>query len=185
MIDWPEDFFKSTALSEQGDLVKARKMPVGTVSKGRKKIAEGKWVPVEKEKKAKVESVDWENLPESGRQDIADSLQNLIPHLNDWNPSTLRENLDNEIDLKLNKKSVSVNDLYKDVKSRWSVSKKAVDELKEKIKKGIKLDPIMVNGSRIFDGGHRVTAYKELGFERIPVIDIASLVNRDWEKEGY
>ena len=32
------------------ELRKAKKMPIGTVSKGRKKIAEGKWIPVEKEK---------------------------------------------------------------------------------------------------------------------------------------
>ena len=33
-------------------MVKARKMPVGTVSRGRKKVADGKWVSVkEREKK--------------------------------------------------------------------------------------------------------------------------------------
>jgi hypothetical protein len=34
-------------------LLKAKKMPIGTVSKGRKKIAEGKWVPLKKEKDSK------------------------------------------------------------------------------------------------------------------------------------
>jgi len=43
-----DDFFKSTTMDEGGDLRKARKMPVGTISKGYKKIAEGKWVPVKK-----------------------------------------------------------------------------------------------------------------------------------------
>ena len=36
-----------------GVLLKARKMPVGTLSHGRKKIAEGKWVPVSREKNRK------------------------------------------------------------------------------------------------------------------------------------
>jgi len=45
-----EDFFKSTTLNEQGDLMKAKKVPVGTISKGYKKIADGKWVPVKKGK---------------------------------------------------------------------------------------------------------------------------------------
>jgi len=50
-----EDFFKSTKLSEDGiTLLKAKKMPVGTVSKGMKKIAEGKWAPVKKAGKGKL-----------------------------------------------------------------------------------------------------------------------------------
>jgi hypothetical protein len=39
------------------DLLKAKKMPVGTVSRGRKKMAEGKWVPV-KSGKPKTAGVD-------------------------------------------------------------------------------------------------------------------------------
>lgn len=33
------------------DLQKAKRMPIGTISKGRKKIAEGKWVPINENKK--------------------------------------------------------------------------------------------------------------------------------------
>jgi len=47
------DFFKSIIIDEHGNLMKARKVPVGTVSKGYKKIAEGKWIPVKKERKKK------------------------------------------------------------------------------------------------------------------------------------
>jgi len=46
-----DDFFKSVKMNESGRLIKAKRMPIGTVSKGMKKIAEGKWVPVKKEKK--------------------------------------------------------------------------------------------------------------------------------------
>lgn len=35
-------------------IIKARKMPVGTISHGRKKVAEGKWVPVKKGRKKKT-----------------------------------------------------------------------------------------------------------------------------------
>jgi len=45
------DFFKSVGIDEGGNLMKSKKMPIGTVSKGYKKVAEGKWVPVKNEKK--------------------------------------------------------------------------------------------------------------------------------------
>jgi len=48
-----EDFFKSVKMTESGELIKAKKLPVGTVSRGMKKVAEGKWEPVKKEKKKK------------------------------------------------------------------------------------------------------------------------------------
>lgn len=48
-------FFKSTGLTDGGLLLKARKLPIGTIRsyKGMKyqKVAEGKWKPVSKEKK--------------------------------------------------------------------------------------------------------------------------------------
>ena len=46
-----QDFFKSFEL--ENGLLKAKKMPIGTVSRGRKKIAKGKWVKVKKEKISK------------------------------------------------------------------------------------------------------------------------------------
>lgn len=39
--------------SFESELMKAKKMPIGTVSNGRKKVAEGKWVPVKKDKQPK------------------------------------------------------------------------------------------------------------------------------------
>lgn len=46
-------------------LIKARKMPIGTVSKGRKKIAEGKWVKVKGEiKKVQEKPKDQTETPE-------------------------------------------------------------------------------------------------------------------------
>lgn len=46
------------------DVEKARKMPIGTISRGRKKVAEGKWVPVKKEKPT-VLSAKWKAAAEN------------------------------------------------------------------------------------------------------------------------
>ena len=43
------DFFKSFEIKEN-ILLKAKEMPIGTVSKGYKKVAKGKWVKEKKEK---------------------------------------------------------------------------------------------------------------------------------------
>jgi len=40
-------------ISTLGNIEKGRKVPIGTVSRGFKKVAEGKWVPVKKDKKPK------------------------------------------------------------------------------------------------------------------------------------
>lgn len=50
-----DNFFKSHKMDEAGiNLIKSKtKMPIGTVSKGFKKIAEGKWVPVSHGKRQK------------------------------------------------------------------------------------------------------------------------------------
>jgi len=45
-------------MSLGNDIEKGRKVPIGTVHNGLKKIAEGKWVPVKKDKKPKSISVE-------------------------------------------------------------------------------------------------------------------------------
>jgi len=40
-------------IRQDGELVKAKKMPINTVSHGRRKVAEGKWVPVKSDKTKK------------------------------------------------------------------------------------------------------------------------------------
>jgi len=55
-----------------GKIFKAKRLPVGTISRGRKKVAEGKWVPVPKKgtRAANVHSAQSiaESLAEAGRQ---------------------------------------------------------------------------------------------------------------------
>ena len=53
-----QNFFKSHQLSENGNLMKSKKeMPIGTISKGLKKVAKGKWVPV-KQAARNIKQVD-------------------------------------------------------------------------------------------------------------------------------
>lgn len=44
------DLFSIKGKRESSELKKAKKVPIGTVSKGRRKVAEGKWVPVSEKK---------------------------------------------------------------------------------------------------------------------------------------
>lgn len=57
--NWDEDFFKSNSLDDNGLLLKAKKMPIGSISNGRKKVSEGKWVPVKSGDKSKKESKEF------------------------------------------------------------------------------------------------------------------------------
>lgn len=58
-------------------LGKAKKMPIGTVSKGKKKVAEGKWVPVKEEKKEK-ESEKEKPKEEEKEKSLTDNNRNMI-----------------------------------------------------------------------------------------------------------
>jgi len=56
-------FFKSNRISEYGNLMKAKKkMPVGTVSKGYKKVAEGKWQKISKGKEKASKQIEKETI---------------------------------------------------------------------------------------------------------------------------
>ena len=50
------------------------------------------------------------------------------------------------------------------------------------LKMGKELNPIIVNNGKLFDGGHRLTAYKRMKKELIPTIDIYPLLSIDWKK---
>ena len=72
--------FKATQLLIEG-LEKAKKMPIGTVSNGRKKVAEGKWVPVSegKPKKEKPTTDKPEKKkPEKKKEDPAGSNRETL-----------------------------------------------------------------------------------------------------------
>ena len=56
---------------------------------------------------------------------------------------------------------------------KWS--KDTVDNYKQKIKRKEKIMPILVdknNPSHVVDGAHRATAYKALGYKRVPVFKV-------------
>ena len=65
-------------------LHKSKRMAVGTVSRGRKKIAEGKWVPVKKgsgtkKKKFKADSVEWQYA--SSKSSTMDETQTVFEYM--------------------------------------------------------------------------------------------------------
>lgn len=77
---------KASGYMMEGQMEKARKMPVGTISHGRKKVAEGKWVPVKKEKKG--------SLPNDLRTLTVDDVANFIKRHAAMPLKTLRRNQD-------------------------------------------------------------------------------------------
>jgi len=69
-----DEFLKSTILDENGNLMKSKKMPIGTVSKGRKKIAEGKWVPVKKERTKKEPGKKYEIITKEKKEKVYEDI---------------------------------------------------------------------------------------------------------------
>jgi len=60
---YDDDFFKSNEMTEGGAILKAKTaMPIGTISKGRKKVGPNRWVPVSSGKRQK------NDLPDEGKK---------------------------------------------------------------------------------------------------------------------
>jgi len=67
-------------------LLKAKKMPIGTVSKGRKKIAEGKWIDIKKERAMRLSDISLDDIKKlktdkSYRDQFIMANQGLIKHI--------------------------------------------------------------------------------------------------------
>jgi len=76
-----DDFFKSITMDEGGDLRKAKRIPVGTISHGYKKIAEGKWVPVKKGREKienRMEKLKRYNKLEADLKTMFNQIESLI-----------------------------------------------------------------------------------------------------------
>ena len=125
-------------------------------------------------------TVEFSDLPKSVKEDIG---ANLFDETNPKFNMAVRFGADDISagleGIKIQKGFESVDDLLKQFKLQdRGTSSKAVANLKNEIAKGGKgyeLEPIIVNGSELIDGGHRIQAYKELGRKQIPVIDIANI----------
>lgn len=83
-----EDMQKARYIKKDGSyfkLSKAKKMPVGTVSNGRKKVAEGKWIPVDKKEQSTKEEIgekkdkkdDITDKEESKKEKIKNALKKI------------------------------------------------------------------------------------------------------------
>jgi len=130
--------------------------------------------------------IQWEELPLSVKNDITENLRNHIQYLqtNYWNSEALRDMIDDVIKQpKFKIKYKNVDNLYNELTQiGWGISEKNVKELINVLNNGKELEPIILNNGKFFDGGHRLTAYKRLGKEMIPTIDIGFMLNFDWEK---
>ncbi|HPC09526.1 MAG TPA: hypothetical protein PLN85_00430 [archaeon] len=130
--------------------------------------------------------IHWNELTLSTKNDICENLRNNIKYLqnNYWNSEALRDMIEDSIiqpTFKIEYKNV--NELYKELLDiGWNISSLNLNHLINKIRNNVQLDPILLNNNKFYDGGHRLTAYKKLGINKIPTIDIGNLLNFDWEK---
>jgi hypothetical protein len=77
----------------------------------------------------------------------------------------------------------NTNNLYNQLTQiGWGISEKNIGRLISILRNGNELEPIILNGGKFFDGGHRLTAYNILKIEQIPTIDIGFMLNFDYEK---
>ncbi len=129
--------------------------------------------------------IEWDHLDDNIQVDILENIYANSEYLqNNWNIWTFKEYLDDALDLpKLKIEYKSVDKLFKQFKKmNWGISETQLNNLINLLNKGIELDPIMVRGNELFDGGHRLLAYKKLNKQKIPTIDIWPLLNINWKK---
>ena len=55
-----------------------------------------------------------------------------------------------------------------------------MEKLVEKLNEGIELDPVLISGNKLVDGGHRIDAYIKAGRKEIPAIDISPVLDRSF-----
>jgi hypothetical protein len=130
-------------------------------------------------------SIKWNDLNTEIQTDILENIYDNSTYLqNNWNIWTFKEYLDDANDLpNLLIKYANVNDLYHQLTQiGWGINEKQVNHLMNILKTGNDLNPIITNNGKLFDGGHRLTAYKRLRKDIIPTIDIHPLLSMDWRK---
>jgi hypothetical protein len=132
--------------------------------------------------------IEWKNLSNSVKNDIVENVysNNKYVEKNYWNPDALKDTINDLIENYQPKFKIryrNTNELYSELEQiGWGISEKNVENLISLLRNGNELDPIILNGGKFFDGGHRLTAYKRLNIEKIPTIDIGFMLNFDYEK---
>jgi len=131
---------------------------------------------------AKSNWVEIDSLPPDVIEDIVSNLIDHVPALNGETAEFVRDNLVGLVSpIKLQLKSVPTQSLYRQFGKR-RVSKLAVNKLSTLMTGGVSLHPVLVDGDRFVDGGHRVAAHMQNNIELISVVDIGPLLHMDWEK---
>lgn len=146
-------------------------------------------IPVARQKAASAPStkVPFTELPNAVRADIAENLHDAFFADTDIGVEVLLEVL-TEMNTRLAVARLPVAGLADQVRATrgaYSASDAAVSGLMGVLDMGelADLDPILVDGDRFFDGGHRVMAYEYEGRDTIPTVDVSPLLAADWEAE--
>jgi len=127
--------------------------------------------------------IDIDKLPADTQSDIIDSLADVVPELSGMSHEEVRQNL-----IGLAEPPPVILTTVNPVKmkaqfgSNRATSKAAIEKLKNLLLRGINLDPILISHGKFLDGGHRVMAYFEAGFDTMPAVDIGHLIKMDWGK---
>lgn len=127
--------------------------------------------------------LSWDDLTDSVRNDIAENIFDESEFLQDqyYDASAFKKELDDSVDqFQFMIKRYAVDELIKSAKD-WKISKSNVNKLMDKLGDG-DLDPILLNGNKLFDGGHRLNAYHAAKKKEIPGIDISNMLSTNWEK---
>ena len=130
--------------------------------------------------KAKVQprtEMSFDELPRTVKEDISSEIYDATQPEHDFSARFGPEDIQNALnDHKISIGNENVDALIAQFKGQnRSTSEIAVKNLKQVLQRKGELDPIIVNGNKLVDGGHRIMAYKELGKKEIPVIDISSI----------
>jgi hypothetical protein len=142
-------------------------------------------IKIIKEEIQSFNSLNWNDLNSEIKTDILENIYHDSTYLqNNWNIWTFKEYLDDATDLpKLNIEYKNVDELYNQLTQiGWGINEKQVTYLINILKSGKELNPIITKNGKLFDGGHRLTAYKRLRKKQIPTIDINPLLSMNWKK---
>lgn len=127
--------------------------------------------------------IDIDKLPSDTQSDIIDTLIDIVPELSGMSYEEVRQNL---IGLAESPPTILTTVNPAKMKAQFgsnrATSKTAIEKLKNLLLRGVTLDPILISHGKFLDGGHRVMAYFEAGFDTMPAVDIGHLIKMDWEK---
>jgi hypothetical protein len=132
--------------------------------------------------------IKWDSLSNSVKNDITENIydNNKYVEKNYWNPVSLKDSINDlipELQPKFKVEYKNTNKLYDELTQIGRVvSERNVERLTSILRNGDKLDPIILNDGKFFDGGHRLTAYKRMGIDKIPTIEIGFMLKFDYEK---